>query len=122
VLARRASLPPNVHLTTTHMLGPTTMLLRLAHVYDAGEDAVYSKTASVDLATLFGGPARILSCDEMTLPGWKKLADVPKTTYKAADGSSVTLPFVPPPPAGAGLTVTLDVQDIRTFQCVTAGN
>ena len=111
-----APLPPNVHLATVQRLGPRALLLRLAHLYEAGEDAVGSANATLALASLFNPAAlTVLAAVEMTLPGAQPLADVPPATYTTRGGASVTVPILPAPPAGPQLEVTLSVQQIRTF-------
>lgn len=115
-----AALPPQLHLLTAHSWGPTTLLLRLSHSYEGGEDPVLSQPASVDLATLLPGVA-LKDCTETTLSGNQPLASAPQWTYAVeANGPSVTLPVVPAPPAGNGMTVTLGPLAIRTFMCTTA--
>jgi hypothetical protein len=111
-----APLPPNVHLTTVHSLGPGRLLLRLAHMFAAGEDAALSAPATVDLATLFAG-FRVKAATEMMLGGAAPLTAAPVTTYTIRGGGNVTLPVIPPPPAGPGLTITLSAMQIRTFEC-----
>ena len=114
-----APLPPNLHLVTVHSLGPGRLLLRLAHMFGEGEDAALSRPATVDLAGLFAG-LRVLSATEMVLGGPAPLAAAPVTTYTLRGGGNVTLPVVPPAPAGPGLTVTLSAMQIRTFECQVA--
>lgn len=63
-----APLPPNVHLLTVHSLGPTTLLLRLAHSFEVGEDAVLSGNATVHLSGMFAG-FDVVSAVEMTISG-----------------------------------------------------
>ena len=109
-----APLPPNVHLATVFAQGPHTILLRLAHVFDAGEDAALSAPVTVDLATLLAGKT-ITAATEMTLPGTQPLAGVPPRTLTTDSGATFVVPQVPPPPAGAALTITLNAQQIRTF-------
>eukprot|EP00897_Mesotaenium_endlicherianum_P007924 jgi/Mesen1/715/ME000109S_10937 len=48
-------LPPNVALITLQELDDGTVLFRLAHLYEAGEDDEYSQLAVVDLEALFAG-------------------------------------------------------------------
>ena len=110
-------LPANVHLATAQAQGGGKLLLRLAHTYEVGEDPVLSADVSVDLATLLAGPLSIKSAVDMTLPGSQPLSAVAQTTYLADGGSPVTVPRLPPAPAGAALTVTLKAQQIRTFMC-----
>ncbi len=112
----RAPLPENVHLATVHVLNTSAWLVRLAHVFEAGEDAALSAPASVDLATLFSS-ATVTAAVDMTLPGARRLADVPPTTYRTEGGLTVTLPALPAAPAGATLTVTLRAMEIRTLLC-----
>jgi glycerol-3-phosphate dehydrogenase (NAD(P)+) len=40
-----APLPPSIHLLTVHAHSPTALLLRLAHLFEAGEDAALSAPA-----------------------------------------------------------------------------
>lgn len=110
-------LPANVHLVTLQSLSPTSTLVRLAHLYEAGEDATMSAPATVSLASLFAGKA-VSTCTEMTLIDSIPLADVAPVSY-LIDGRAapVTLPVVPPAPAGASLDVTLAAMEIRTFEC-----
>lgn len=119
--ALSAPLPPQLGVVTVHAQGPSTVLLRVAHMFGVGEDDVLSKPASVDLATLFTG-FRVLAATEMTLPGTIPLTEAPVTTYTTTDGASVTLPVVPPAPAGPGLTITLGPMQVRTFRCQVAYN
>jgi len=100
---------------TLHSLGPTTVLLRVAHLFAVGEDAALSKPASVDLATLFVAFS-VLSAEEMTLPGTIPLTAAPVTSYTTTAGDRVMLPVIPDAPAGPGLTVTLQAMQIRTFR------
>ena len=115
-----APLPPNLHLATVHAHNDSAWLVRLAHLYEVGEDAALSKDVSVDLATIFAAPRAVVAATEMTLPGAQPLADVAPTTYRTEGGLAVTLPVVPAPPAGAGLTVTLSAMQIRAFLCTMA--
>ena len=114
-----APLPPNVYLTTLHAHNDTSMLLRLAHLYDAGEDAALSAPATVDLAGLLAGKT-ITSAVDMTLPGAQTLASVPSRTYTTDGGATYTVPVLPAPPAGAKSTIILQPQEIRTFSITVA--
>ena len=112
-------LPPNLHLATVHVLSPTTWLLRLAHTFEAGEDATLSAPVHLDLATLFTGYT-VVDAVDMTLPGSLPLGDVEKTTYLTEGGLNTTGPAVPTPPSGAALTITLTAMQIRTLRCSVA--
>ena len=114
-----APLPPNLHLATVHVHSESAWLVRLVHLYERGEDAALSADASVDLATLFA-PRAVAAAVEVTLPGAQPLATVVPTTYRTEGGLVVTLPQLPPAPAGANLTVTLSAMQIRAFMCTMA--
>lgn len=117
--ALAAPLPPNVQLTTIQSLATGTALLRLAHLYAVGEDAVQSQNVTVALATLFAG-ARVTSATEYTLAGGQPLANVEPMVYQLPGGRNLTVPIVPPAPAGASLAITLTPMQIRTFLITTA--
>jgi lysosomal alpha-mannosidase len=114
-----APLPPNLHLATVHVHNESSWLVRLAHLYEAGEGGDLSGSASVDLATLFA-PRAIAAAVEVTLPGAMPLASVQQTTYRTEGGLVVTLPRLPPAPVGVNLTVTLEAMQIRAFMCTMA--
>lgn len=113
-----APLPPSLHLLTAHALGPSQLLLRIAHEFDAGEGGAAAGDVSIDLAAIFAPGVLVLgACVETTVTGNQPLADAPRTTYAVEGGPTVTLPVVPLPPAGPGQTVTLSALQIRTFLC-----
>ena len=112
----RAPLPPSLHLLTAHALSATTLLLRISHSFESGEDAVLSQPATLDLATIFV-PFTLSSCTDMTTSGNQPLAAVAKTTYTLDNGTAVVLPILPAPPSGTLLSVTLSPMQIRTFMC-----
>jgi len=90
-------LPPQVHLLTLaddtfYSGGPDSILIRLAHKYEAGEDPVLSQPAVVDLETLFNG-IKIQSCTEMSLSANQPLAAVSRMKWETET------PF-PPSPSG----------------------
>jgi Glycosyl hydrolases family 38 C-terminal domain/Alpha mannosidase middle domain/Glycosyl hydrolases family 38 C-terminal beta sandwich domain len=117
--ASQAPLPANVQLVTVHSWGPKTLLLRVAHAYEVNEDPTLSQQATVNLANIFTPASGIVfsSCYETTLTGNQPLATAPKITYNVTGQGTVTLPVVPPAPAGPAMTITLDPMDIRTFMC-----
>ena len=113
-----APLPANVHLLTLQALSSTTVLVRLAHLFEVDEDAALSKPVNVDLSTILGPSVAPLSaCEERTTPGAKPLASVRIMTVDIEGEGASTWPTLPAPPAGAAQTVTLNPMDIRTFAC-----
>jgi hypothetical protein len=114
----RAPLPANLHVVTLHAQSPTMALLRVAHMFAAGEGAL-AAPVSVDLATMFAA-FTIVAAEEMILPGTVALTSAPVSTFTTRAGTNYSLPVIPAAPAGPGLTVTLDVMQIRTFRCQIA--
>jgi hypothetical protein len=117
--ALTAPFPPQLHLLTLHSWGPNTLLVRLAHTYEAADDAVLSRNATVSLQGMLAG-VTLASVTEMTLPASQPLSAAPTTTYNLVDGSSVTLPIIPPAPVAPAYAVTLSAMQIRTFMCTLA--
>lgn len=111
-----APLPANVHLLTVHAHSQTSLLIRLAHQFETGEDASLSQNVTVSIATLFSNIV-VNSCVETTLTANQPLSSAPVYTYNLDDGSSVSLPVVPAPPSGPSMSVTLSPMEIRTFMC-----
>ena len=118
------ALPRSLSVATLQSLGNATVLLRIQHVFEAGEDPVHSQNATVSLAGLFDPGAAgfsVTAAVETSLGGVLPLASVPKWTLRAqGEATSVTMPVVPPPPAGAGLDVSLAASELRTFLLTVA--
>ena len=114
-------LPAQLHLLTLHSWSPTSLLVRVSHSFETGEDAALSQPATVSLSALLPS-VTLQSCVETTLSGNQPLANAPKITYAVESGGpSVTLPLVPTPPTAAnGYSVTLGPMEIRTLMCTTA--
>ena len=111
-----SALPPNVHLLTLHAHSPSLFLVRLSHSYALGEDTALSTDATVSLGALFS-PAlvTVTAVVEMTLTANQPLANAQRVTYNVDDGSSITLPIIPPAPTAPAWAVTIEPLDIRTF-------
>ena len=125
--ALTAPLPANLFLLTLHARNASSLLLRLAHTFEEGEDPALSANVSASLAALFA-PAfgAVSAAVELTLTSGLPLADVPPVTYSflptpGGQLQTATLPLVPPAPAGGGLTVGLSAMQIRTFMLTTSG-
>ncbi len=94
-------------LTCDHRLQGYT-LLRLRHIYEAGEHPTLSQPAQVDLAALFKGIA-VSSVQETTLTGAppSSLPNVHLSpTLTPPSPSPSRLPLPPPPPGNAVLAHT----------------
>ena len=117
-----APLPRAIAVPTVQSLGAAApqLLVRLQHVYEAGEDATLSKNATVSLATLFPS-LKVAAAIEMSLGGVLPLVSVPQWTLHAqGEAASVTLPLLPPAPSGPGLDVSLAAGEVRTFALTLA--
>ncbi|RVX17989.1 putative alpha-mannosidase [Vitis vinifera] len=110
------SLPDNVAMITLQELEDGKVLLRLAHLYEVGEDKDLSVMASVELKKLFPNK-KISSAEEMSLSANQGRAEMEKKRLvwkaegspqgaKAARGGAVD---------PAGLVVELGPMEIRTF-------
>jgi len=117
----KTPLPPQVHLLTladNSFLsgGPNTVLIRLAHKYEVGEDPSLSQPAEVDLSTLFSD-IELESCIEMSLSANQPLSAVHRMVWQTET------PFPPseekePLKPKDSLQVTISAMQIRTFECV----
>jgi len=117
-VAMTRSLPPNIHLQTLRTLDTGETILRLNHIFAVGEDPVYSKRTSVDLANLFTN-LQIVEIREMQLTAVEPASDVHRYTWKvsgdpnSSHGMKTLGNWYPSPLAG--LVVELDPMDTRTF-------
>ncbi|KAJ3671808.1 hypothetical protein LUZ60_007887 [Juncus effusus] len=75
------SLPPNVALLTLQALEDGTVLLRLAHLYEAGEDKDLSVLASVDLKKMFPDK-KVSKIEEMNLSANQERYEMEKKRLK----------------------------------------
>jgi hypothetical protein len=124
-------LPPNVHLLTTRWLNCTTILVRLSHMFQAGEHARMSKPATVQLAAV----AKLLKLkvtrvQEATLFGERALndSDERRPQYNISETLTKWQPPLLLPPTTLSFTssrmvgsiplstgVTLNPMQIRAF-------
>ena len=119
----RAPLPLPAHVMTLQHLGSGGLLVRVQHVGSVGEEGVWGgKGSNVTISLrddIVGGDSHltVLTAIETVLSGTTPLSDVKPWTLRVVgeDPAGVTSPFIPPPPAGPSLDVTLHPQDVRTF-------
>ncbi|KAF5790866.1 putative alpha-mannosidase [Helianthus annuus] len=109
------SLPNNTAIITLQELESGTVLLRLAHLYEVGEDKDYSVMASVELKKLFPN-RKISKVTEMNLSGNQERDEMEKKrlNWKTQDSSEAKIV------RGGGvdpekLVVELGPMEIRTF-------
>lgn len=114
----RAELPPNVHILSLMHLNASlsTMVLRLVHLYEAGEHAELSRPVSVDLGSLFGFAA-LQELDERSLNVVLPVSEVDtRWTWRTADRTARTgAAPIGHATALRGTVVTLNPAEIRTF-------
>ncbi|XP_072971549.1 probable alpha-mannosidase At5g13980 [Typha angustifolia] len=110
------SLPDNVALVTLQALEDGSVLLRLAHLYEAEEDKKLSMMAEVDLNKLFAG-RKIVKLSEMSLTANQARDEMEKKRLKwRVEGSASTIvPVRGGPVDPSKLVVELGPMEIRTF-------
>ena len=121
LLAR--ALPPNVHLLSLEQrYGPgNATLLRLQHVFEAGEHAQLSKPVSLDLASALHPSFQLASAVEMSLSANMRKAslDATRLQWRVANDTSELAAGLPrareAAAAAASYPVTLKAREIRTF-------
>lgn len=109
------SLPLNVALITLQELDDGSVLLRLAHLYEAGEDAEYSTLAEVELKKIFTGKT-INEVKEMSLSTNQEKSEMKRMTWKVeGDSGNEATPVRGGPVNNSTLVVELGPMEIRTF-------
>ncbi|KAJ6334115.1 hypothetical protein OIU78_011091 [Salix suchowensis] len=110
------SLPNNVAVITLQELDNGKVLLRLAHLYETGEDKDYSVMASVELKKIF--PKEIVKVTELSLSGNQERTDMEKKrlVWKVEGSAGEESKVVRGGPVDpARLVVELFPMEIRTF-------
>ncbi|XP_073296505.1 alpha-mannosidase-like isoform X2 [Primulina huaijiensis] len=111
------SLPLNVALITLQDLADGSVLLRLAHLYEAGEDPDYSTLAKVELKRMFAGK-KIKTLKETSLSANQEKSEIKRMTWEVKDEVGVEAAAAPirgGPVHMSSLTVELGPMEIRTF-------
>ncbi|KAK9129463.1 hypothetical protein Sjap_009950 [Stephania japonica] len=109
------SLPPNIALITLQDLDDGTVLLRLAHLYEAGEDAEYSAIAKVELKKMFGDRS-IKGVNETSLSTNQLKSEMKKMKWKVeGESREQPTPLKGGPVDASSLIVELGPMEIRTF-------
>ncbi|CAA0412387.1 unnamed protein product [Arabidopsis thaliana] len=110
------TLPQNIALITLEELDLGNVLLRLAHLYEAGEDNDYSKIAKVELKKLFSGKM-IKEVTEMSLSAnQEKVKMKEKMKWKVeGEAEQPSSPLRGGPVDKSTLVVELGPMEIRTF-------
>ncbi|XXG75009.1 hypothetical protein AAC387_Pa07g3602 [Persea americana] len=109
------SLPPNVALITVQELDDGFTLLRLAHLYEVGEDPTYSTIAEVELKKIFA-ERTILEVKETSLSTNQDKSEMRSMNWKVEwDGGESPVPVRGGPVNSTTLVVELGPMEIRTF-------
>uniref|UniRef100_A0A803KWE4 Alpha-mannosidase n=1 Tax=Chenopodium quinoa TaxID=63459 RepID=A0A803KWE4_CHEQI len=114
------NLPLNVALITLQELEDKYVLLRLAHLYEAGEDAEYSGMAIVELRKIFSGK-QIKEVKEMSLSANQEKSEMKRLKWRVEGedtsnvGAREHIPLRGSPVDGSTLVVELGPMEIRTF-------
>ncbi|KAJ4807139.1 Alpha-mannosidase [Rhynchospora pubera] len=109
------SLPPNVALITLQILDDGNVLLRLAHLFEAGEDANYSTMASVELKKVFSQRS-IKEITETSLSTNQVKSEMKRMNWKTEGKDKyASSPIRGGPVDSEALVVELGPMEIRTF-------
>ncbi|TVU31334.1 hypothetical protein EJB05_23016 [Eragrostis curvula] len=109
------SLPENVAVVTLQNLDDGTTLLRLAHLFEAGEDPRYSVMAKVELRKVFGRRT-IKQLTEMSLSANQKKSEMKNLNWRVVGNTeSGPAPMKGGPVNSQTLIVELGPMEIRTF-------
>ncbi|XP_077246588.1 alpha-mannosidase-like [Tasmannia lanceolata] len=109
------SLPPNVAIITLEELEDGTVILRLTHLYEAGEDATYSTMATVELKKIFARKM-IKELKETSLSANQDKSEMRKMNWKVeGDSGEIPAPMRGGPVDNTTLIVELGPMEIRTF-------
>ena len=120
-------LPSSVHLHTMEMITPTTLILRLQHIFAKGESEEFSVPVQVDLSSLIPAAlGSIASVEQMDLSGTKTLSQLNaqrlRRTYQVCNAATKSVSIGPAmfSPAASmpsdPTKVTLNPMDIITFR------
>ncbi|KAI3712813.1 hypothetical protein L1987_71379 [Smallanthus sonchifolius] len=108
-------LPPNVALITLQELEDESVLLRLAHLYEAGEDVDFSTLVKVELKKMFAAKT-IKMIKETSLSANQDKSTIKKLPWKVVGGNGSEPPTVRGGPVDpSALVVELGPMEIRTF-------
>ncbi|KAL1569764.1 alpha-mannosidase [Salvia divinorum] len=116
-MASNYSLPLNVALITLQEREDGSVLLRLANLYEAGEDPDYSKVAKVELKKMFSGKT-ITEVKETSLSANQDKSEMKRTTTWQVEGTAQNEAAAPTRGASvdaATLVVEVALMEIRTF-------
>ncbi|XP_021907952.1 alpha-mannosidase [Carica papaya] len=109
------SLPLNVALITLQELDDWSVLLRLAHLYEEGEDVEQSKLAKVELKRMFAGRT-IKEVKETSLSSTQEKSEMKKMRWKVeGDSGKESSPTRGGPLDPSTLVVELGPMEIRSF-------
>lgn len=109
------SLPLNVALITLQELDDGSVLLRLAHLYEAGEDAEYSTMAQVELKKIFSGKM-IKEIKETNLSANQDKWEMRRLKWNVeGENGEEPSPIRGDPVSNSTLIVELGPMEIRTF-------
>ena len=105
-------LPPNVHLLTFQYLNKSTLLIRLEHQFEKGEDALLSQPVTLDLGTLFSA-FKISTITEMGLGANEKLENIKRLSWNTKQDRK---PAKNKWESVKADNITLNPMEIRTFE------
>ncbi|KAM5546803.1 alpha-mannosidase [Rosa sericea] len=108
------TLPPNVVLITLQELDDGSVLVRLAHLYEAAEVPEYSTLTKVELKKMFTGKM-IKEVKEMSLSANQDKSEMKRMEWKVEGNDTEPIPVRGGPVNNSTLLVELGPMEIRTF-------
>jgi hypothetical protein len=110
----KKALPYPLHLLNFKTLMDGRVLIRLHHIYGAGEDAQYSTPVTVDLNTFFSN-LLITDLTEMTLTANRPKSELHRLNWKTQSSHNESPAYREVAMAPGTTIVTLRPMEIRTF-------
>lgn len=108
-------LPPNVALITLQELHDSSVLLRLAHLFEVDEDDVWSKVAVVDLQNIFA-ERTITQVEELSLTANQKKSEMKAKQWQIENDDMEAARYMRSNGfLGDGYHIELQPMEIRTF-------
>lgn len=108
-------LPPNVALITLQELHDSSVLLRLAHLFEVDEDDVWSKVAVVDLQDIFA-ESTITQVEELSLTANQKKSEMKAKQWQIENDDVEAARYMRSNGfLGDGYQIELQPMEIRTF-------
>jgi lysosomal alpha-mannosidase len=122
----KTNVPPQINVLTVEQWHKETVLIRLEHMFQSGEDPVLSAPINVDLANMFAPVFTVVNATELTLSANRPVGDMSETKFQSTKNSvRHYLGLEGKPHSGKAtrkhrttdLKINMKPMEIRTFRC-----